>query len=207
MNNDQPVVVVLAAGQGAPSSDSAHLLAQPLGHRTVLGQTLSHVLLSGLPTVVVTTPALAAEAGRTVAQRDIVTVSPADIQRGAGGAVALGVSARAGAAGWLLLPGDMAQVSPASLLAVARALPGHAIVVPHHQGLAGHPLGFSAELFGELMVLHGDDGLRRLLRRFPQHALDLPDPGIRAAISTLHDLESARERARRSASAVVEPPG
>ena len=53
-------------------------------------------------------------------------------------------------AGWLVLPGDMPLVQPATLLAVARALDHHAVAYAQHRGRRGHPVGFAAELYSEL---------------------------------------------------------
>ena len=59
-----------------------------------------------------------------------------------------------------LLPGDMPTVQPSSLLAVAAKLPHHVVVYAQHRGRRGHPVGFSAELYSELVQLSGDEGAR-----------------------------------------------
>ena len=192
----RPVVVVLAAGSGSRFAGPSHKLGQSLGGSSVLGQTLRHALASHLPVIVVTTEALAGEAQLSVASRDIVTLpsvgSASEVPLGMGYSIAAGVSARPNASGWLVLPGDMPMVRPSSLLAVAQALEQHPIAFAQHQGRRGHPVGFSAELYSELSVLSGDGGARRLLARYPAHALELDDPGVLVDIDTEADLRLVR---------------
>jgi molybdenum cofactor cytidylyltransferase len=193
--SSSPVVVVLAAGRGSRYEGPGHKLSQPLIEASVLGTTLTRVIESGLPLVVVTTESMAPEAARLVAQRDVVLLPAYEAQRGMARSIVAGVSARADAPGWLILPGDMPLVQPQTLRAVAAALPGHACVVPYHGGRRGHPVGFSAELFSELMALSGDEGARRLLMRYPSRALELADAGVLIDIDTESDLLAAREAA------------
>jgi molybdenum cofactor cytidylyltransferase len=187
-----PVVVVLAAGRGSRYEGPGHKLSQPLLDATVLGTTLARVIRSRLPLVVVITAALAGEAARLVAQSDIVVLPEAEAHRGVAHSIVAGVRARADAPGWLILPADMPLVQPETLRAVAAALPGHASVVPYYGGRRGHPVAFSAELYSDLMGLQGDEGTRRLLMRYPSHALELADPGVLIDIDTQGDLAAAR---------------
>lgn len=192
-----PTIVVLAAGRGSRFAGPGHKLAQPLSAGvSVLGQTIAHAITSGLSTVVVTTEPLAAEAARWVARRDVVVLP----EVGTGGAeplgmgysIAAGVAARPHAKGWLVLPGDMPQVTPASIRAVATALRQHLVVWAQHRGQRGHPVGFSAELYSDLIQLSGDDGARRVLARYPSHGLELPDPGVLLDVDTSADLVRLR---------------
>ena len=192
MPQRRPVVVVLAAGRGSRFASSTHKLLQPLGSTTVLGQTLGHVLASGLPLVVVTTPTLAAEASRTVASRDVVVIPETQAALGMGRSLAAGVAARSDGAGWLILPADMPLVQPSTLDAVAAALAHHPVAFAQHLGRRGHPVGFAAELYSELRLLTGDEGARRLLARYPASAVDVDDAGVLMDVDTLDDLESAR---------------
>ena len=194
----QAVVIVLAAGQGSRFIGALHKLAQPLGSATVLGQTIGHAIESRLPVVVVTTERLAAEAARWVARRDVVVLpevgSGGVMALGMGYSIAAGVNARPHAAGWLVLPGDMPLVKPASLVAVAAGLAQHAVVYAQHLGRRGHPVGFSAELFSELVQLTGDDGARRVAARYPSVGLELADPGVLLDIDTEADLAALQAR-------------
>lgn len=192
----QPVVIVLAAGLGSRFLGPLHKLVQPMGSTTVLGQTIGHAIESGLAVVVVTTERLAAEAARWVARRDVVVLpevgSAGAGVLGMGHSIAAGVAARPQAAGWLVLPGDMPLVTPASLKAVAAGLAQHAVVYAQHLGRRGHPVGFSAELFSELVQLGGDDGARRVAARYPSIGLELADPGVLIDVDTVADLAVLR---------------
>lgn len=192
------MVVVLAGGPGRRFEGVGPKLAQRLGDATVLEQTLSRVVASGLPLVVVTIAALVPCAQQVVAARDIVLVPDADSDTaepvGVGYSIAAGVAARAHAPGWILLPGDMPLVQPATLRAVRHALSQAPIAFAQHRGRRGHPIGFSQELFMELSMLSGDDGVRRLLARYPGHGVEVDDAGVHCDIDTLSTLTIARER-------------
>jgi molybdenum cofactor cytidylyltransferase len=191
----QPVVIVLAAGKGSRFAGPNHKLAQSLGAHTVLGLTLEHVIESRLPMVVVTTAAMVNEASLHVASRDVIQVADAEAARGMAHSLAAGVAARADAPGWLVLPADMPLVKASTLRTVADALPGHAVVYAQHRGRRGHPVGFSAELFSDLLSLSGDEGARRLIARYPALGVDVADPGVLMDIDTEADLVAVRAAA------------
>ncbi len=193
---DPPAVIVLAAGKGSRFEDGTHKLAQALGDSSVLAETLAHALASRLPVVVVTTEAFADVARRSVAARDVVVLpeigSDGAGPLGMGVSIAAGVGARPHASGWLVLPGDMPLVRPSTLQAVARGLDQHTLLYAQHRGRRGHPVGFAAELYSELVALTGDEGARRLLARYPAFGVEIEDPGILVDIDTRSDLEAVR---------------
>lgn len=197
--NARPAVIVLAAGRGSRFAGPGHKLVQNLASSTVLGSTLRHAVASQLPVVVVTTAALAELACQHVASRDVVVLPSADggsaEPLGMGYSIAAGVAARAHASGWLVLPGDMPMVRPATLQAVARALANHPVAYAQHRGRRGHPVGFAAELYSELVVLSGDEGARRLLARYPASPVEVDDPGVLVDVDTEADLAQLREAA------------
>ena len=192
----QAVVIVLAAGLGSRFGGPLHKLAQPLGSASVLGQTIAHAIESRLPVIVVTTDKLVAEAARWVARRDLVVLpevgSAGGGSLGMGYSIAAGVAARPQAAGWLVLPGDMPLVLPSTLVAVAAALTQQPVVYAQYLGRRGHPVGFSAELYSELVQLRGDEGARRVSARYPSIGLELGDPGVLFDIDTAADLAALR---------------
>ena len=188
----RPTVVVLAAGKGSRFKGSSHKLAQSLGDLSVLGRTLRSAIESHLPVVVVTTPPLAAAASELVAARDVVVVPPSLAELGMGHSIAAGIAARADSPGWLLLPGDMPLVRPDTLLAVAAALEHHPVAYAQYRGRRGHPVGFAAELYSELMMLSGDEGARRIVARYPAIGVDVDDPGALLDLDTEADLSAIR---------------
>lgn len=194
--NELPTVIVLAAGGGFRFTGRGHKLAQDLGASSVLGTTLDQVVASRLPAVVVTTAALAEIAARHVASRDVVILPPVDSTSaeplGMGYSIAAGVAARANSPGWLILPADMPLIQPATLLAVAAQLGQYPAAFAQYRGRRGHPVGFAAELYSELIVLSGGDGARRLLSRYPSAAVEVDDRGVLLDIDTEADLSLLR---------------
>ena len=191
----RPTIVVPAAGRGSRFGGPGHKLEQPFEDGTVLGATLRHAIQTQLAVVVVTTAALAAEVGRHVAARDIVVLSGGEAARGMGYTIAAGVAERSGAPGWLVLPGDMPLVRPGTMLAVATALEQHPVVYAQYKGRRGHPVGFAAELYSELIQLDNDDGARRVVARYPAYGQDVDDPGVLMDVDTPADLAALQVRA------------
>lgn len=167
-----PTVLVLASGRGErfiASGGSGSKLQARIGACTVLEHTLAAVRASGLPWHL-------EDAGHP----------------GMGDSIAAAVRATPDANGWLILPGDLPLIAPASLHAVAQALRTHEAVLPRHQGQRGHPVGFARRFRAALMALAGAQGAAPLLRGQNVLELALDDPGCITDIDTLADLEAAR---------------
>jgi molybdenum cofactor cytidylyltransferase len=182
--NPTAAVIVLATGVGGGSSGAGDA-------GTALSATLRNAIASGLPLLVVTTAELAPLAQQQVATRDVVILSP-QRGRGVGESIAAGVSARADAAGWVVLPADMPQVRPTTMQQVAQALQTHAVAYAQYLGRRGHPVGFAAELYSELVALTGDEGARRLVVRYPAQAVEVDDPGVLVNLDGLQDAAALR---------------
>ena len=192
----RPAVIVLAAGGGSRFQGMQHKLTQTIGTSTVLATTLANALAAELPVLVVTTEALAEVASHHVATRDILLLpaagSEASLGLGMGYTISAGVAARSNAPGWLILPADMPLVQPATLRSVARLLDHHPVAYAQHRGKRGHPVGFAAELYSELVRLTGDEGARRLIARYPSKEVEVDDPGVLIDIDTRESLPRVR---------------
>jgi molybdenum cofactor cytidylyltransferase len=195
MMKQRPAIVVLAAGRGMRFHGAGHKLEQQLKEtgKTVLSATLGHALETGLRVVVVTSARMAPAANRLIAARNVVVLSELDSHgrpnpEGMGYSIAAGVSASGDADGWLIVPADMPLLSPSSMLAVASALEQYPIAFAQHRGRRGHPVGFSAELYSELVVLQGDEGARRILVRYPSQGIEIDDAGVLVDVDTVEDL-------------------
>jgi len=195
--SSQRTVVVLAAGRSERFGAGRHKLAQPLGASSVLAQTLARAIASHLRTVVVTTAAFVDVARSSVAARDVVVLPDAGAdgrsQLGMGASIAAGVAASPDSSGWLVLPGDMPMIQPATVLAIASALELHPIAFAQFRARRGHPVGFAAELYPELTALSGDEGARRIVARYPAFPVELDDAGVLVDIDTESDLEALRK--------------
>lgn len=173
MQDHLPTVIILAAGRGerfAASGGKGSKLDALLAGKRVLDHVLDTVRDSGLPHHL---------------------VLPDASRPGMGDSIAAGVRACAGAPGWMILPGDLALVSAASLRAVATASASGA-VVPRFEMRAGHPVRFPAGCGPDLMALGGTKGAAPVLRRQAAAGavtfLDLQDCGIVTDIDTTEDL-------------------
>lgn len=204
MMKRRPVVVVLAAGRGLRFRGNGHKLEQSLGTGTLLSRTVAHALETKLRVVVVSSEKLAPMVSGLIGAGDVIKVpelasSGRPNPLGMGFSIAAGVAATGDAEGWLIVPGDMPLLKPATLLAVAEAIEQYPVAFAQYRGMRGHPVGFSAELYSELVALEGDEGARRLLARYPAEAVDVDDAGVLVDVDTVEDLarlrgEQARER-------------
>ncbi len=170
-----PVILVLASGKGErfrASGGQVHKLQALLGGQPVLQRTLAAVRASGLPWHL-------EDAGHP----------------GMGDSIAAAVAATREAGGWLVLPGDLPLVQPATLRQVAAALAGHDVVLPVYDGVRGHPVAFAASQRDALLALAGEQGASAVVQACEQQgrALRLPvaDRGAVTDIDTLADLAAA----------------
>jgi molybdenum cofactor cytidylyltransferase len=168
-------VLVLASGRGerfAASGGRAHKLQALLAGKPVLQHTLDAVAASGLPWHL-------EDAGHP----------------GMGDCIAAAVRATPDAAGWLVLPGDLAAGAGRHAAGggpcAGAACGGGADV----QGARGHPVGFSAACRDALLDLKGNQGAASVVHA---HAainsvayVDVTDEGIVTDIDTLEDLRRA----------------
>lgn len=208
MTQRRPAVVMLAAGRGIRFQGDGHKLAQRVelaAADTVLTLSIRHAMATQLRVVLVTTPTLAPAALALLPSADVVILPALDSSGrpaafGMGHSISAGVSAAGDAEGWLILPADMPLLRPASILAVADALAQYPVAYAQHIGRRGHPVGFSTELYSELVNLQGDEGARRLIARYPSHAVNLNDPGVLVDVDTADDLAQLRRRFQAAAS-------
>jgi molybdenum cofactor cytidylyltransferase len=121
-------------------------------------------------------------------------VTPTDnVMLGMGDSIARGVAATPDAQGWLILPADLPMISPSSLLAVAGALQGSAVVVQACvDGKTAHPVGFTAQCREQLQALQGDEGARQVVHHYKAlglwQALAMDDEGALQDVDTVADL-------------------
>ena len=179
-----PTVLILAAGSGTrfrASGGSTHKLDALLDGVTVLERSIQAAQQSGLPWHLVRK----GEGGA-----------------GMGDSIAAGVRATPDANGWLIIPGDLPLVRPATLMLVGKTLVEgeHDVVMPFFEGKQGHPVAFSADCFSALTALHGDKGASPIVRdaRARGQVLDLAvdDEGVVTDIDTVDDLARAQELLR-----------
>ncbi len=172
-----PTVIVLAAGTGErfrASGGTHNKLDALIGGQRVRDHVLAAVTASGLPYHVV--------------ERTHTAHLP---HPGMGDSIACGVAATADAHGWLILPADLPLIQPSTLLAVAKALQDHTVVMPSYRGQHGHPVGFQAACGPALMQLSGDTGARAVVAGHSVFPLALDDEGIVLDVDTVSLLAQA----------------
>jgi molybdenum cofactor cytidylyltransferase len=186
-------ILVLAAGTGSRFQGSGHKLNALLGAEPVLAWTLRHALATPLRVVLVVSQAVRDEAGAALPACEQAVIDTASETRwGMGDSIAAGVAAARDAGGWLVLPGDMPFVRPATLQRVADALARCAVAYARHDGRRGHPVAFRSELGPELLALTGDQGARAVVARHDGVPVDVDEPGVLVDIDTLADLAAAQ---------------
>ncbi|MEO3693705.1 nucleotidyltransferase family protein [Roseateles paludis] len=195
MTQGNRAIVLLAAGHGHRFKGHEHKLMQPISDAgdTVLSRTLRHALESQLRVVVVASQLIEPVVQRWVARRDLVVLPATDarghaVPQGMGHSIAAGVAAAGDADGWLILPGDMPLVQPATMVAVADGLARYPVCFAEYRGRQGHPVGFGTEMFSELLALEGDEGARRVVARFGAQGLPVDDPGVLFDVDTQDDF-------------------
>ncbi len=102
--------------------------------------------------------------------------------------VRAGVAA-VGAARCFLTPGDHPLISPRTCGRLLQA--AGTIVVPSHDGKAGHPVLLDAALIPEILAEPADSNLRAVLSRHERTFVTVDDPGILFDVDTMEDYRAA----------------
>ena len=184
----RPVVGILLAAGSASRFGAAKLLARLPNGELVGVAALRNLVAAVDSTVAVVRPDDAALAAVLDANGARISVCHSAAE-GMGVSLAWGVRATPTAGGWVIALADMPWIRPTTIARVADALrQGVAIAAPALNGMRGHPVGFSAKFYGELVTLTGDQGARRLLERHSVSPIDTDDTGILRDIDIAADL-------------------
>jgi len=107
-----------------------------------------------------------------------------------GVSLAWGVRAAPVASGWIVALADMPWIRPGTIGRVVDALRhGASIAAPARLGMRGHPVGFGADRYAELIGLTGDAGAKAVLEAHRAQLIDTDDPGILRDVDTRQDLD------------------
>lgn len=183
---------ILLAG-GASTRFGSHKLLHVLPNGMTIGEQSARTLVAALGNALaVLRPgdeALAACLRN--AGCDILSTPRACEGMGASLAAAI-ESSRAGVSGWVVALGDMPYVEQQTIVGVKDALLNGALIAAPvlPTGERGHPVGFSAQLGGELALLAGDQGARTLIFQYQSRVkmISTDDGGIVRDIDVLGDL-------------------
>ena len=122
-----------------------------------------------------------------------------DAATGMAASIRAGVARAGGAAGLMILPADMPELSTADLAAVLAAFdasPDQICRGASAHGMAGHPVIFPARDFPALAALHGDTGARSVLQAQAARItlIALPDQHALTDLDTPEDWAAWRNK-------------
>ena len=200
-NSTDVAAVVLAAGASRRfGADkllhplTLHGVTLPLAAHSLLPwvETFTHITVVVKPAAEIFCRALETALGTTNAAK-ISWLVCEDADKGLASSLICGVQANTRAAGWLIGLADMPAVPAIAISSVRNALLHDAeLAAPFCNGSRGHPVGFSAHYYNELLGLSGDTGAKRLLERDQNKIVQIviEDAGILTDIDTSADLHA-----------------
>jgi molybdenum cofactor cytidylyltransferase len=184
-----PIVgILLAAGRSARFGRDKLLVALADGTPMAIAA-LGNLAAAVDSVVAVVRPGDAEIATALAAQGARITECPRAAE-GMGESLAWGVRAAPAVRGWVIALADMPWISSAMISRIVGALrAGGAIAAPSWQGRRGHPVGFAADYYGELIALSGDEGARPVVGRHEVTLIPAQDAGVLRDVDMPADLE------------------
>ncbi len=154
--------VVLAAGASRRLGQPKQVLA--LDGATVLDATLAVARDSGCGQVVAVLGGGADLVRAEVDLTDVDVVENRDYGEGCATSIRTALGALSpGTDGIVLMLGDQPRVRVNTIVRLVAAARGHAVGVCEYDDRLGHPLWFDREMFGELLAMHGDKAVWKLV--------------------------------------------
>ncbi len=187
--------VILAAGQSRRMGAINKLLIEVDG-RPILAHVARAVREAGLPPPIVVTGCEAERVRAALSDEPVRFAHNPEFEGG------LSTSLRAGIravpenwAGALVCLGDMPDVTPETLKALAAAFNPHSnisVCVPVHGGQRGNPVLWGREHFARLQTLSGDVGAKHLLAELQNQVAEVetPSPGVLMDVDTPEAAEA-----------------
>ncbi|MEQ9350526.1 MAG: NTP transferase domain-containing protein, partial [Alphaproteobacteria bacterium] len=189
----QVAAIVLAAGRSSRMGDTNKLLAAS-GGRPLVSHAVQAATEAGCDPVIVVTGHQAEAVEAAVAHSPARIVTNPDYASGLASSLRAGLAALPDSAdGVVVLLGDMPRVRAghvARLLAAFDPAEDRSICVPTRNGEWGNPVLFARAYFSQIMALDGDRGARAVLRRYPDHVVEvaMDDDAVRLDVDTPDDL-------------------
>ena len=161
--------LVLAAGKSSRMGPDNKLLAMLPDGRTMIAQTVDHVLASAARPVIVVTGHQDAEIQTALHDRPVRFVHAEDFAAGLAASLHAGIAAlSSGIGAALICLGDMPLIGPATLdqlIAAFDPTEGREIILPTFEGQRGNPVLWGKRFFPALLGLQGDIGARQILHQ------------------------------------------
>ncbi len=194
--------VILAAGRSTRMGGPNKLLAE-IGGRPLVRIAAEAAIGSKARPVIVVTGHQREQVEAALTGFDVRCVHNPDFADGLSTSLKAGLSVLpAGAAGAVILLGDMPQVSAALIDRLIEGFDperGALIVVPVAGGKRGNPVLWSRRFFAELGTLEGDVGARHLIGRYPEAMTEVHVSGSAPLVdvdtpAALSEVKAALER-------------
>jgi molybdenum cofactor cytidylyltransferase len=186
---DPIVGILLAAGSASRFGGDNHLA--PLEDGTPLGvRALTNLTACVDRVVAVVRPGDQALAEALSDNGAEVTFCP-HAADGMGQSLAWAIRATPLAKAWVIALADMPWIPSTTTRRIVDALEsGSVLVAASHQGVRGHPVGFSRRYYGELAALSGDEGAKAIVRAHERELqlIETNDAGVSRDIDTPADL-------------------
>ncbi len=164
--------VVLAAGGSRRLGTPKQVL--PYRNTTVLGASLDAARRCGFDQIIVTLGGAEQQVRDAVALDGIDVVTVEDFGTGCSASLRIALArVDPAAAGIVLMLGDQPGVDVEAVRRIVAKGPNRPIIVCRYTDGLGHPFWLSRSMFGELIRLHGDKGVWKLVHsaRFPVYEL------------------------------------
>jgi molybdenum cofactor cytidylyltransferase len=187
---DQPRIAGILLAAGAGSRFGGGKLLHPLDGVPIGVRAARNLQAAGLAVTAVVRPG-SDELMRLLQKEGVVVTECANAAEGMGVSLAHVIAQTRDAAGWVVALADMPRIQPATISLIVDAIAaGATIAAPAYKGERGHPVGFSAALLDELLLLKGDEGARAVImkHRAQLQLIACDDPGVVYDIDRPEDL-------------------
>lgn len=194
-------VVLLTAAGASRRMEGRDKLLEPVGGLPLIARQARAARDAGAPVVVTLPPGARARAD-ALKGIGVKLLEVAQAAEGMAASLRAGAAeaARRGAAGLMVLPADMPEISASDIAAMIAAFrsaaPPPILRATTQAGEPGHPVIFPAQFFHALTQLEGDRGARDVLAREASQVVDYPLPAKRARVDLDTPEDWAAWRAR-----------
>ena len=197
----EDVVVLLTAAGASRRMEGRDKLLEPVGGVPLIARQARAARDAGAPVVVTLPPGAHARAD-ALQGVGVKLLEVAQAAEGMAASLRAGAAeaARRGAAGLMVLPADMPEITAsdiAELIAAFRAAdPPPILRATTQAGEPGHPVIFPTRFFDAMTQIEGDRGARDVLAREVSQVVDYPLRGARARVDLDTPEDWAAWRAR-----------
>ncbi|OPY83995.1 MAG: Nicotine blue oxidoreductase [Syntrophus sp. PtaU1.Bin208] len=197
MSEEKTSALILAAGRSSRMEDFKPLLS--LGGLTMIEQAILLFKSAGVPDILVVAGFQAGRLLPTLEKCGVDWIVNEDYDRGMYSSIQTGVRRLAGSCeAFFVLPADHPFVQQTTVLSLLKAFRGgkEKIYHPSCQGRRGHPPLIPAALIPAILDFDEPGGLRVLLSRYEELAVNLEcdDPGILIDLDTKEQYAQAKEK-------------